>query len=220
MLKVFGAEPRRCGWLCAALVAGVLLAAPVAVADTVDDIVVNGTQRVDPQTVLSYLEIRPGDPFDPDLLDDSLKALFATGLFADVVVRRDGTTLVVEVKENPVINRIAFEGNDRIEDEVLEAEVQLRPRRVFTRTKVQRDVQRLLDVYRLSGRFAARVEPKVIVLEQNRVDLVFEISEGPLSRGAQHHIHRQPQFFGLRPARRDPDPRVRVLALSDQPRYL
>ncbi len=182
MLKVFRAEPKRCGWLCAALVAGVLLAAPVAVADTVDDIVINGTQRVDPQTVLSYLEIEPGDPFDPDLLDDSLKALFATGLFADVVVRRDGTTLVVEVKENPVINRIAFEGNDRIKDEVLEAEVQLRPRRVFTRTKVQRDVQRLLDVYRLSGRFAARVEPKVIVLEQNRVDLVFEISEGPLSR--------------------------------------
>ena len=184
MLKVFGAEPGRCGWLCAALVAGVLLVAPAAASgdDTVADIVVNGTQRVDPQTVLSYLEIEPGDPFDPDRLDDSLKALFATGLFADVVVRRDGTTLVVEVKENPVINRIAFEGNERIEDEVLEAEVQLRPRRVFTRTRVQQDVQRLLDVYRLSGRFAARIEPKVIVLEQNRVDLVFEISEGPLSR--------------------------------------
>ena len=146
------------------------------------DIRINGTQRVDPQTIMSYLELAPGDPFDPDRLDGSLKALFATGLFADVAMDRDGNALVVTVVENPVINRIAFEGNDRIKDEVLSAEVQLRPRLVFTKTRLQQDVQRLLDVYRLSGRFGARVEPKVIRLEQNRVDLVFEIKEGPLSR--------------------------------------
>lgn len=146
------------------------------------EIVVTGTQRIDPETVTSYLLVAPGDPFDPPRLDRSLKALFGTGLFADVTLRREGGTLVVAIVENPVINRIAFEGNKRIEAEDLEREVRLRPRLVFTRTKVQQDVQRILDVYRLSGRFAAQVEPKVIQLEQNRVDLVFEIDEGPLSR--------------------------------------
>ena len=82
----------------------------------------------------------------------------------------------------PIINRIAFEGNQRVEDEVLETEVQLRPRVVFTRTKVQEDLRRILDVYRVRGRFAASVVPKVIRLEQNRVDLIFEIDEGELTK--------------------------------------
>ena len=148
----------------------------------ISDIVVTGTQRIDPETVTSYMLVAPGDAFDSARLDRSLKALFGTGLFADVTLRREGNTLVVAIVENPVINRIAFEGNKRIEIEDLEREVQLRPRLVFTRTRVQQDVQRILDIYRLSGRFAAQVEPKVIQLEQNRVDLVFEIDEGPLSR--------------------------------------
>jgi len=88
---------------------------------------------------------------------------------------------VISVVENPIINRIAFEGNRRIDDEDLAAELQLRPRVVFTETRVQNDVQRILDIYRRSGRFAATVEPKIIQLEQNRVDLVFEIEEGPLT---------------------------------------
>jgi outer membrane protein insertion porin family len=148
----------------------------------IETIEVSGSQRIDPETVQSYLLVAPGDDFDPDRLDRSLKALFGTGLFADVTMRREGATLVVAVVENPVINRVAFEGNNRIDSEDLEREVQLRPRLVFTRTKVQQDVQRILDVYRLSGRFAAEVQPKVIQLEQNRVDLVFEIDEGPLNR--------------------------------------
>ncbi len=147
----------------------------------VREIIVEGTQRIDPATVVSYLTVRPGDPFGAGALDDSLKSLFATGLFADVVLRRQGAALVVTVVENPIINRIAFEGNLRIEDEVLAAEVQLRPRVVYTRTRIQSDVQRLLEIYRRSGRFAVTVEPKVIQLEQNRVDLVFEIDEGSLT---------------------------------------
>ena len=146
------------------------------------EIRVTGSQRIDPETVTSYILVAPGDSFDPELLDRSLKSLFGTGLFADVSFRREGSSLIVSVVENPVINRIAFEGNKRIESETFEKEVQLRPRLVFTRTKVQKDVQRILDIYRLSGRFATRVEPKVIQLEQNRVDLVFEIDEGPISR--------------------------------------
>ncbi len=147
----------------------------------IQDIRVDGAQRIEAATVRSYMTVRPGDPFDPIALDDTLKALFNTGLFADVLLRREGATLVVAVVENPIINRIAFEGNARIEDAVLEAEVTLRPRVVYTRTRVQNDVARLQEIYRRSGRFAATVEPKIIQLEQNRVDLVFEIDEGELT---------------------------------------
>lgn len=146
------------------------------------EITVTGTQRIDPETVQSYLLVAPGDPFDSERLDRSLKALFATGLFADVTMRQEGSNLVIAIVENPVINRVAFEGNKRVDSVDLEREIQLRPRLVFTRTKVQQDVQRILDVYRLSGRFATEIQPKVIQLDQNRIDLVFEIDEGPLNR--------------------------------------
>ena len=144
----------------------------------VRDVVVEGAQRIEPETIRSYLLIQPGDPFNPARIDRSLKSLFATGLFADVALKRQGDTLLVSVVENPVINRIAFEGNRKLDDETLETEVTLRPRIIYTRTKVQQDVQRILTLYRRSGRFAATVDPKVIQLPQNRVDLVFEISEG------------------------------------------
>ena len=146
---------------------------------TISDIQVVGTQRIDPQTVLSYLQLEAGQEFDPARMDTSLKNLFKTGLFADVTLRREGNALIVQVVENPIINRIAFEGNRKLDDEALQKEVSLRPRIVYTRTKVQNDVQRLLEIYRRSGRFAATVEPKVIQLPENRVDLAFEINEGP-----------------------------------------
>ncbi len=144
----------------------------------VRQIVVQGNQRVEVETVKSYMTIAEGDPYTSERVDRSLKALFNTGLFADVAILHEGEVLVVRVVENPIINRIAFEGNKRIKDEDLERESQLRPRVVYTRTKVQNDVKRVLDLYRRQGRFAATVEPKVIQLEQNRVDLVFEINEG------------------------------------------
>ena len=145
---------------------------------TIRDIRIEGTQRIEASSVRSYLTVQPGDPFDPARIDESLKALFATGLFSDVQLRREGDSLVVAVQENPIINRLAFEGNRRIDTEQLEKEIQLRPRVVYTRTRVQNDVQRILDIYRRQGRFAATVEPKIIQLDQNRVDLVFEINEG------------------------------------------
>ncbi len=152
--------------------------AQVFTGGTIRDIRVEGTQRIEPSTVRSYLTVQPGEQFDPTKIDESLKALFATGLFADVQLKREGDALVVAVQENPIINRIAFEGNRRIETEQLEKEIQLRPRVVYTRTRVQSDVQRVLDIYRRQGRFAATVEPKIIKLDQNRVDLVFEVNEG------------------------------------------
>ncbi len=153
----------------------------VVARDIIEGIRVEGNQRIEAATIQSYLAVEPGDPFDPERLDDSLKNLFATGLFDDVVLRREGDELVVVVVENPIINRIAFEGNQRLGNEVLEAEVQLRPRVVYTRARVQNAVNRILELYRRNGRFAATVEPKVIELPENRVDLVFEINEGPLT---------------------------------------
>lgn len=169
--------------LAVLLVAGLTIgaAAQNLGSGTIGDVRVEGAQRVDPETVRSYMTVRAGDPFDAERIDRSLKTLFGTGLFADVVLRREGDALVVRVVENPIINRIAFEGNLKIDDQALNAEVQLRPRVVFTRTKVQNDVRRILEVYRRSGRFAATVEPQVITLPQNRVDLVFEVDEGPVT---------------------------------------
>lgn len=169
---------RAAAW---ALILAILVAGAARAQSTIGEVRVEGVQRIDPETVRSYLAVNPGDPFDGDRLDRSLKTLFATGLFADVSFRREGSALVVVVVENPVINRIAFEGNKRIETETLTQEATLRPRVVYTRTKVQNDVKRILDLYRRKGRFAATVEPKIIQLPQNRVDLVYEIQEGELT---------------------------------------
>ena len=137
-----------------------------------------GNRRVEPETVRSYLQFGAGDPYNASKVDASIKALFATGLFADVSIDYKGATVIVTVKENPVINQVAFEGNSEVDTATLTGEVQLKPRSVFTRAKAQSDVQRILDVYRRQGLFAASVEPKIIQLEQDRVNLVFEINEG------------------------------------------
>ena len=146
---------------------------------TIEEIVIRGSQRIEPATVRSYLTVDPGDSFDSTVLNTSLKKLFNSGLFADATLTREGDRLIVNVAENPIINRIAFEGNDELDNESLRAEVQLRPRVVYTRTKVQRDVERLREVYRRNGHFGAEIDPKLIQREQNRVDLIFEIDEGP-----------------------------------------
>jgi outer membrane protein insertion porin family len=142
------------------------------------EIRVDGNRRVEPETVRSYLRFNIGDPYDPAKVDQSIKALFATGLFSDVRIDREGAGVVVSVVENPVINRVAFEGNKEVDKDTLANEVQLKQRSVYTRARVQADVQRILDVYRRQGRFAASVEPKIIELDSNRVNLVFEINEG------------------------------------------
>lgn len=154
-------------------------AAPAAGPGRIAAIRIEGIQRIEPETVRSYLLLKEGDQWDPERVDNSLKALYATGLFADVKLVREGNTLVVRVVENPIINRIAFEGNSKISDKDLRAEITERPRVVYTRSRVQNDVERILTLYRRHGRFAASVNPQVIQLSENRVDLVFEINEGP-----------------------------------------
>lgn len=147
-------------------------------AAVVNTIAVEGNTRVDDETVRAYVTISPGRNFGPGDIDESIDALFATGLFADVAITQRGSTLVVTVEENPVISRIAFEGNRRISDETLEGVVRSRPRSVLTRSSVQSDVQLILETYRRRGNYQASVEPKIIDLGQGRVDLVFEIDEG------------------------------------------
>ncbi len=151
---------------------------PRTQAGTITAIKVEGNERIEEGTIRSYMLVQPGDAFDPDRIDRSLKTLYATGLFQDVTLRQDGSTLVVKVQENPIVSRIAFEGNHKLNDEQLRGELQLRPRAVFTPQLAQADRQRMLDLYARRGRFGATVTPKVIKLEQNRVDVVFEINEG------------------------------------------
>ncbi|MCH8188442.1 MAG: outer membrane protein assembly factor BamA, partial [Proteobacteria bacterium] len=152
-----------------------------AFAQELDRVQVEGNQRIEDETVRSYMSLRQGDVITEAKIDRSLKALFATGLFSDVTIRRAGNDLVVNVVENPIINRLAFEGNNRIDDDALSAEVQLRPRQVYSRARIQSDVQRIIDIYRRAGRFSVSVEPKVVQLPQNRVDLIFEVEEGPVT---------------------------------------
>ena len=146
------------------------------------EILVQGAKRIDPETIISFGQIELGEKFDEVKLNEIIKKLFDTGLFADVQLSLQDGLLTVFVEENPLINRVVFEGNDRIDSEDLERELQLKPRQVLTRTKVQQDTQRLLDIYRVTGRFGVKVQPQLVMLEQNRVDLIFEIDEGRLSK--------------------------------------
>ncbi len=165
-------------WLALALGALATTTQPVAAQGVVRDIQVEDNRRVETQTVITYLRIGVGDQFNAKLINESLKALFETGLYEDVVIDRRGDTLVVTVRENPIISRVAFEGNKKFDDKTLAREVQAKPRTVFTRARAQSDVQRIITLYRRAGRFSAQIEAKIIQRDQDRVDLVFEINEG------------------------------------------
>ena len=159
-------------------VAQVIPLATPAMAQSAQSIMVEGNRRVEAETIRSYFRLVPGERLDAGKIDDALKALYATGLFQDVRIREAGGRLIVTVVEAPVINRIAFEGNKRVKDEQLNAEIQSKPRGTFSRAMVQADVQRIVEVYRRAGRYDVRVDPKIIDLPNNRVDLVFEIRDG------------------------------------------
>lgn len=143
---------------------------------------VRGNERIEPATVISYLPIQVGETIDPARIDLALKTLFRTDLFADVKIdlQPDGT-LVITVEENPIINRVLFEGNKSMKEDKLRDEVSVRPRGIFTKSKVQTDVARIVELYRRSGRISANVTPQIVQLPQKRVDLIFKIDEGPKS---------------------------------------
>ena len=158
--------------------------APVVAAQgTIHSIAVHGNQRLEPETIRAYANLAPGQTYTAETLDQALKDLYATQLFADVTITGAETgDLVIAVRENPVINRIILEGNKRLKDEKITPEIKLAPRQIFTRSAVRADVDRILELYRRQGRFAARVDPKIVQLDQNRVDVVFEIHEGDLAK--------------------------------------
>ncbi|MEI6730561.1 MAG: outer membrane protein assembly factor BamA, partial [Pseudomonadota bacterium] len=148
---------------------------------------VQGNQRIENATVISYLNLKEGDKFSSSDIDAALKSIFATGFFSDAKIMPQTSSngkvdLVVEVVENPIVDKIGFEGNDAVEEKDLQGELELKTRATYTKTKLQSDVKRILDIYRRGGRYSAQVTPKIIQLDQNRVDLVYEIVEGPVAR--------------------------------------
>ncbi len=170
----------------ALLLSSTALTAPTAAvaqaqAEVVQRIAVQGNERIEQATVLSYLPIQPGDRVDAAQLDLALKALYRTDLFADVRISVVAGEVIVEVVENPIINRVIFEGNRGLKEDKLRDEVTLRPRGIFTRARIQQDVQRIVELYRRSGRISANVSPKIVELPQKRVDVIFEIDEGAKS---------------------------------------
>src|ERR1700749_3344139 len=181
----FGLRVR--GRLFAALV---MFALPVAVslaatllpsaarAQTLSSIEVVGNRRVEIETIRSYFHAGPGGTLTGPAIDDGLKALIETGLFQDVRISRAGARIIVTVVENPVINRVAFEGNKKVKDEQLSAEIQSKPRGTLSRPMVQSDAQRIAEIYRRSGRYDVRVNPEIIEQPNNRVYLIFTITEG------------------------------------------
>jgi outer membrane protein insertion porin family len=158
-------------------------------ARTITSLRVEGTQRIEPETALSYTKLRQGDSYTNETLDQAIKDLYASDLFADVQIDGAATgNIVIRVRENPIINRVIFEGNKRLKEDKISKEVRLKPRQIFTRSAVRADVARIVELYRRQGRFAATVQPKMVSLDQNRVDVIFEVSEGPKSKVRQINI--------------------------------
>ncbi len=168
--------------------------APAPRANTIRTITVVGAERLEPTTILSYVRLRVGQEYTAAAADEAIKDLGATELFANSSIRNDNGNVVITVTENPVINRIVLEGNKRLKNDKIVPEIKLAPRQIFTRSKVRADVARIIELYKRQGRFAAKVEPKLVQLPQNRVDIVFEISEGPKSKVRQINILGNEKF--------------------------
>ena len=205
-------------------IAGLVLAALVAIDtpalaqsdDAIGSIVVRGNQRIEAATVSSYLTVKVGDPFDDDELDRSLKNLYASSFFEDVALTREGDRLLVEVVENPIINRIAYEGNLRLDDATLEPEVQLRPRVVYTRSRVQNAVSRILELYRRNGRYAANRRAQDHQASRKSRGSGVRGQRGAADRGRPHSLRRQRGVQRQYAQKHHSDQRVGLVAIFDQ----
>ena len=178
---------RKLGRGAVALMTALTIAAPVTVipraasAYVFNDIRIEGTQRVEAATVLSYANLQRGQNVSDGDLNDALQRLQNSGLFETVEVVPSGGTLTIRVAEYPTINQISFEGNRRIKDEQLTAVVQSQARRIYSPSQALQDASAIAQAYSSEGRLAARVNPRIIRRSDNRVDLVFEIREGALT---------------------------------------
>lgn len=156
--------------------------------DIIRTITVAGAQRLEPDTIISYIQLRVGQVYTAARADQALIDLAATELFADFEIANNNGNVLITVEENPIINRIIFEGNRRLDDEEIIEEINLSPRQIFTRSRVRADVARIIELYKRQGRYAAVVEPQMVMLDQNRVDVIYEITEGPKSKVRQINI--------------------------------
>ncbi|MBR5130527.1 MAG: outer membrane protein assembly factor BamA [Alphaproteobacteria bacterium] len=159
------------------LLAGTILSG-TTMAETLNTVSINGTARIENQTVMNYLNLKTGNDISDVDIDKATKTLFGTGLFSDVKITMDNGNLTIKVQENPIVHNIYFEGNKKLDNDALKNEIMLKPRTIYTLNKIQGDAERLLEVYKRNGRFGATVTPKIIKKDQNRVDVIFEIDEG------------------------------------------
>ena len=148
-------------------------------AEILKNVSIEGTHRFEPASIMRNLNLSQGQDMTAYELDKITKTLFDTRLFSDVDVKMKQGTLFIKVQENPIVREVYFEGNDKMDDDVLKTEISLKPRTVYTPSTAQSDADRLLTLYKRSGRFGASVTPKIIKKDQNRVDVIFEIEEGP-----------------------------------------
>jgi outer membrane protein insertion porin family len=168
--------------LVSALLISSALVSVDAFAEPITGINISGNKRVEAATVRSFLGISEGMEVGDDEIAAALKNMFDTGLFKNIDVNLDGSKLNVSVEENPVISQVKVEGNDKIDQDTLLQELELAPRSIYSEAKVQADVNRILSIYQRQGRFDTRVEPKIVEQSDNRVDLVYEVSEGKRSK--------------------------------------
>lgn len=150
--------------------------------ELVNSIVIQGNERIEGDTIKSYLDITPGVNFDSENIDSSVKKLYSSNLFQKIDLSVQNGKLYIKVIENPKLNLVVFEGNSKVKSKDLESEVALKPRAIYTKAKVQEDVNRIIDLYHKNGRFSAKVTPQIIMLPQNRVNLVYKIDEGPVAK--------------------------------------
>ena len=144
----------------------------------ITDIIVQNNQRIDKETILSYLGIEPGDKVNYQILNKKLKEMYGLGLFADIKFRVSGDTLIVLIKENPMINNIDFIGNKKIKDDAMRSEIKLKSRNVYQKSEVQDTIVLIRDLYKRSGYFSAKIKAQINRLSQNRIDITFKINEG------------------------------------------
>ncbi|BCM19681.1 outer membrane protein assembly factor BamA [Mesorhizobium sp. J8] len=155
-----------------------LAATSVAEAAVISRVEVSGNQRVDAETIRNYISIKPGKPFSSSDIDDAVKALFGTGLFSDVQINQVGSSLVVKVSEYKVVNQVLFQGNKKLKDNALQAAIQLKPRATFSQQALDADVEAVKAAYKRIGRDDAAVTTQIMDLGDNRVNVVFNITEG------------------------------------------
>jgi outer membrane protein insertion porin family len=155
-----------------------VFAAKTTTGPIVSKIKIEGNKRVETTTIELYMDIKVGERLDLEKINSSVKNLYDTELFSDISASHEGSVITIKLVENPIINKIVFEGNKRISDEILSSEISLESRSAYTKSKVQNDTQKIQELYSKSGRFSVKVEPKIVMLDQNRVDLIFEIIEG------------------------------------------